>query len=66
MDLSDLFVDNNEELLVLVFGTGFGSTTDIKIGTDEHISLYYIDGDFFMKYRRRMISQFSFHFISFL
>jgi aldose sugar dehydrogenase len=37
VDLSDLVVDNNEELSALVFGTGFGSITDIKTGPDGYL-----------------------------
>jgi aldose sugar dehydrogenase len=37
VNLSDLVVDNNDELSALIFGTGFGSITDIKIGQDGYL-----------------------------
>jgi hypothetical protein len=32
--LTDLVVDNNQELSEVIFGTGFDSVSDIKIGPD--------------------------------
>jgi glucose/arabinose dehydrogenase len=37
VDLSDLVVDNNDELSTIVFGKGFGSITDIKTGPDGYV-----------------------------
>jgi aldose sugar dehydrogenase len=37
VNLSDLVVDNTDELSALVFGTGFGSITDIKTGPDGYV-----------------------------
>lgn len=37
VNLSDLVVDNTDELSAFVFGTGFGSITDIKTGPDGYV-----------------------------
>jgi len=46
--LSDLVVDNNEELSAITFGTGFGSITDIKTGPDGFLyALSFDDGSIY-------------------
>ena len=41
--LSDLVVDNGEELSAITFGSGFGGITDIETGPDG--SLYVVSFD---------------------
>ena len=41
--LSDLVIDNNEELSAITFGTGFGSITDIKTGPDGFLYMLSFD-----------------------
>jgi glucose/arabinose dehydrogenase len=40
--LSDLVVDNNQELSSIIFGTGFGGITDIKTGPDGFLYIVSI------------------------
>jgi glucose/arabinose dehydrogenase len=41
--LSDLVVDNDEELSAITFGTGFGSITNIKTGPDGFLYVLSFD-----------------------
>ena len=45
--LQDLVADNNEELGIVTFGSGFGGITDIETGPDGYLYILTFDGNLY-------------------